>query len=222
MSTSQPCDTRDTTWYCILAPSGSPPAPPPLLPAERNHARAPVQSQPCIPRDEKLELLATHGYRGDQVLDAEEAILAQHGYDGDLVQDADEDMLLAYHGYPPAVRPQPWHPLAASLHPGPRDVLIAASNAATNSNLSQSMHKNSSLSRDDVHHADQVMIDHGYPTYAELGRLLALHHGYSEDQVQHADLDMLLSHHKYPPDVQASNVELCDGITQRMNDLYIP
>ena len=197
-----------------MAPSGSPPAPAPptLLPAEQNHARAPVPSQPCIPKDEELELLATHGYRGDQVLDAEQAILAQHGYDDDLVQDADEDMLLAYHGYPPAVRPQPWHPLAASLHPGPRDVHIAALNAATNSNLSlsQSKYQISSLSRVDVHHEDQVMIDHGYPpahvtnpTYAELGRLLALHHGYPEDQVQHADLDMLLSHHRYPPDVQA-------------------
>ena len=175
-----------------MAPSGSPPAPapPPLLPAEQNHARAPVPSQPCIPQDEELELLATHGYRGDQVLDAEQAILAQHGYDGDLVQDADEDKLLAYHGYPPAVQPQPWHPLAASLHPGPKDLHIAASIAATDSNLSQS--ENSSLSRDDVHH------DHGYPpahvsnpTYAELGRLLALHHGYPEDQVQHEDLDTI-------------------------------
>ena len=133
-------------------------------------------------------------------------------FDVDLVQDADVNMLLAFHGYPPAVRTQPWHPLAASLHPGPRDVHITALNAVTNSNLSlsKSKYETSSLSRDNVHHADQVMIDHGYPpahvsnpTYAELGRLLALHHGYPEDQVQDAYLDMLLSHHKYPPDEHA-------------------
>ena len=54
------------------------------------------------------------------------------------------------------------------------------------------------------------MIDQGYPpahvsdlTYAELGKLFALHHGYREDQVLNADLDTLLSHHNYPPDVQA-------------------
>ena len=63
-----------------------------------------------------------------------------------------------------AVRTQPCHPLAASLHPGPRDMHKAAINAATNSNLSQSVHKNSTLSRDDVPDADQVMKDHGYPT----------------------------------------------------------
>ena len=100
-----------------LAPSGSPPVPalPPLLPAEQSQARAPVQSQPCI----------SHS--------ADPALHAQHGYNGDLVQGTDEDTLLTYHGYHPAVRTQPWHPLAASIHPGPRDVHIAALNAATNS-----------------------------------------------------------------------------------------
>ena len=69
---------------------------------------------PCVPQDVDLELHATQGYRGDQVLDEEKdkllasvlsANLSQSVYENsslpqDDVRDADQVMI--DHGYPPA------------------------------------------------------------------------------------------------------------------------